>query len=170
MKILTDSGYNVTAGVLNVLDTDFATAEYLKIPVTTEPPFSPLTEKGLKANLAMISKASIVVLTSVPFGLGNMQNLEAAKEGLKLSIPTYLIDEVPIDIRDFTGGKAKALFLELKQMGAFVVKDQKELLQVLNVSEEKMKLAESESTSVTDHLKSGEVAKESHITSKDKNA
>ena len=118
----------------------------------------------------MISKANIVVLTSVPFGLGNLQNLEAAKESLKLGIPTYLIDEVPIEIRDFTGGKAKALFLELKQLGAFVVKDQKELLHVLNVSEEKMKLTESKSTSVIDHLKRGEAAKESHITSKNKNA
>jgi len=169
MKILTDSGYAVTAGVLNVLDTDFTTAQYLKIPVTTEPPFSPLTEKTLKANLEVISKANIVVLTSVPFGSGNLQNLEAAKEGLKLGIPTYLIDEVPIDIRDFTGGKAKTLFLELKKLGALVVKDQNELLQLLNVSEEKVKLAGSGAAFVTDHLKPGEVAKESHITTKSEN-
>ena len=107
MKILTDSGYNVTAGVLNVLDTDFITADYLKIPVTTEKPFSPITEEAQKANLEMIKKASIVVLTSVPFGLGNMQNLEAAKEALKIGIPTYILNEVPIEIRDFTHGKAK---------------------------------------------------------------
>ncbi len=166
MKILTDSGYNVTAGVLNVLDTDFTTAQYLKIPVTTEPPFSPLTEKALKSNLAMISKANIVILTSVPFGLGNLQNLEATKDGLKLGIPTYLIDEVPIEIRDFTGGKAKALFLELKQLGAVVVKDQNELLHLLNVSEEKVKIARTDLASVTDHLKQGEIVKESHIASK----
>jgi len=35
MKILLEEGYTVTAGVLNVLDTDFETAEFLKIPVTT---------------------------------------------------------------------------------------------------------------------------------------
>ena len=34
MKILLDEGYNVTAGVLNILDTDFETAQFLKIPVT----------------------------------------------------------------------------------------------------------------------------------------
>jgi iron complex transport system ATP-binding protein len=170
MKVLTDAGYNVTAGVLNVLDTDYATAEYLKIPVITEAPFSPVTEKAQKTNLGMISRANIVVLTSVPFGQGNLQNLEAAKEAVRLGIPTYLIDEVPIEIRDFTGGKAKALFSELKKLGALVVKDQCELLNLLNVSEEKAKLAGAGSASICDHLKLKEAVKESHITNKGENA
>ena len=170
MKVLTDSGYNVTAGVLNVLDTDFATAQYLKIPVTTEAPFSAVTESAKKASLEMIRKANIVVLTSVPFGLGNLQNLEAVREAVKLGIPTYLIDDVPIEIRDFTGGKAKTLFLELKKLGAIAVKDQVELLHLLNVSEEKVKLASTGSSSVSDLLKRSEAAVESHITSNRENA
>ena len=32
MKALMDEGYEVTAGVLNMLDTDYETAELLKIP------------------------------------------------------------------------------------------------------------------------------------------
>jgi iron complex transport system ATP-binding protein len=170
MKILTDSGYNVTAGVLNVLDTDYATAQYLKVPVTTGDPFSPVTPKAQDANLELIGKANIVVLTSVPFGVGNLQNLEAAKEAVKLGIPTYLIDEVPIEIRDFTEGKAKALFEELKRLGAVVVRDQNELLQLLNISEENVKLASRESALVTDHLKSHQNGKESHITNKNEKA
>ncbi len=156
MKILTDSGYNVTAGVLNVSDTDYATAQYLKVPVTAEAPFSPVTEKTQEANLAMIGKANILVLTSVPFGLGNLRNLEAAKEAVKIGIPTYVIDEVPIEIRDFTGGKATALFWELKKLGAMFVKDQTELLRLLNISEEEAKLAAAEASSVVSHLKPSE--------------
>jgi iron complex transport system ATP-binding protein len=170
MKVLTDSGYNVTAGVLNVLDTDFATAEYLKILVTTQQPFSPVTEKTQSDNLSMISKASVVVLTSVPFGLGNLQNLEAAKEALTAGIPTFVIDEVPIEIRDFTGGKAKALFAELKKMGAVFVKDQNEVLHLLNVSEEKAKLVTTASTLNVNHLKPKVAAEENHITNKRENA
>jgi iron complex transport system ATP-binding protein len=165
MKILTDSGYNMTAGVLNVLDTDFATAQYLKIPVTTEAPFSPVTEKAQKANLAMISRASIVVVASVPFGLGNLQNLEAAKEALKRGVATYVLNEVPIEIRDFTGGKAKALFSEMNNLGAVFVKNQDELLHLLNVSEQKTKMAEAEPSLVVTHLKT----KENHITNKNQN-
>jgi iron complex transport system ATP-binding protein len=153
MKVLLDEGYRVTAGVLNVLDTDFETAEFLKIPVITEAPFSPITEKTHNANLDMIRKASTVVMTSVPFGFGNLQNLEAAQEALANGVPTYVIEEVPINQRDFTRGKAKKLFKELKSKGAVFVKNQNELLSLLSVSEEKMKRTECEKAKLTDHLK-----------------
>jgi iron complex transport system ATP-binding protein len=153
MKILVDSGYSVTAGVLTVLDTDFQTAQYLKVPVTTESPFSPVTAEAQKANLAMIKKSNLVVLTSVPFGSGNLQNIEAAIEALKMGIPTYVIDEIPIEIKDFTHGKAKALFGELKKLGAIFVGNQNELLHMLNVSEEKAKAAGETRASVVEHLK-----------------
>jgi iron complex transport system ATP-binding protein len=135
MKILLEEGYRVTTGVLNVLDTDFETAEFLNIPVASEAPFSSITEKTLEANLSMINKASIVVVTSVPFGHGNLQNLEAAKEAMNRGIPIFVIDEVPIESRDFTGGKAKALLSQLKANGAVFVKDQSELLALLNISD-----------------------------------
>ncbi len=160
MKILIDEGYSVTAGVLNVLDTDFETAQFLKIPVTTEAPFSPITEKTHKANLAMISKASTVVLTSVPFGFGNLQNLEAALAALDMGIPTFIIEEVPIEKRDFTGGKAQALLAELKRKGAEFVKDQNALLSLLNVSVEKLKIAKEKRDRILDHLKPDETSKE----------
>ena len=167
MKVLLDEGFSVSAGVLNVLDTDFETAQFLKIPVTTEAPFSPITEKTHKANLTMISKASTVVLTSVPFGYGNLQNLEATRGALERGIPTFVIEEVPIERRDFTQGKAKALLTELKSKGAVFVKNQNELLSLLNVSEEKLKLAKEEETAkILDHLKPEEIPKESNITDK----
>jgi iron complex transport system ATP-binding protein len=156
MKILLDEGYNVTAGVLNVLDTDFETAQFLKIPVTTEAPFSPITEKTNKDNLMMISKASTVVLTSVPFGDGNLRNLEAAIFAVKRGIPTFVIEEVPIERRDFTGGKAKTLITELKNEGAEFVRSQNDLLSLLNVSVEKLKIAKEERDRLLDHLKPGE--------------
>jgi len=167
MKILLDEGYSVTAGVLNVLDTDFETAQFLKIPVTTEAPFSPITEKTEKANLAMMSKASTIVLTSVPFGHGNLQNLENAKKAMEKGIPTIVIDEVPIESRDFTQGKATEIFSELKRIGAVFVANQNELLQWLNVSEEKARSSELEKVRILSHLKPG-TANESEIADKRK--
>jgi len=159
---------SVTAGVLNVLDTDFETAQFLKIPVTTEAPFSPITKKTHKANLTMISEASTVVLTSVPFGDGNLQNLEAALIAVKKGIPTFVIEEVPIERRDFTGGKARALLAELKNKGAEFVKDQNELLSLLNVSVEKLKIAKEERDRLLDHLKPEKIPKEIKTKGKDK--
>ena len=139
MKILVNEGYNVTAGVLNVLDTDHETAQLLKIPATSEAPFSPITEETHKANLEMMSKASAVVLTAVPFGYGNLQNLEAAKVTLERGIPTFVIEEVTIEQRDFTKGKAKMHLMELKNKGAIFVGNQNELLSLLDISEDKLK-------------------------------
>ena len=57
----------------------------------------------------MIKKSAIIVVTSVPFGYGNLSNLETALDAVKRGIRTYVINEVPIESRDFTGGKATAL-------------------------------------------------------------
>ncbi len=153
MKALVDEGYAVTAGVLNMLDTDYETAELLKIPTVSEAPFSPITEQTKQANLDLVKKAAIVVMTSVPFGYGNLQNLEAAIEAAKQGIRTYVIDEVPIESRDFTGGKATAMMTELKNIGAIFVKHPSELPTLVNRSHDKMELAKQALTDIPGHTK-----------------
>jgi len=153
MKALVDEGYTVTAGVLNMLDTDYETTELLKIPSVTEAPFSPITEQSKKANLDLINKAAIVVMTSVPFGFGNLSNLEAAMEAVKNGVKTYVIDEVPIETRDFTGGKAAAMLKELKDCGAVFVKHPSELPTLVNATRDKMELAKIARTEVPGHTK-----------------
>jgi cobalamin transport system ATP-binding protein len=153
MKALVGEGYNVTAGVLNILDTDYETTELLKIPTVTEAPFSPIAKQTKQANLEMISKAAIVVMTSVPFGYGNIQNLEAAIEAAKLGIRTYVIDEVPIQSRDFTGGKATALLSELRNAGAIFVKHPSELPTLVNRSHDNNELANRCQTEIPGHTK-----------------
>jgi iron complex transport system ATP-binding protein len=151
MKALADEGYAVTAGVLNLLDSDFETCELLKVPVVTEAPFSPITDKAYSENMDMVKKASMVVLTAVPFGFGNLRNLEAALEAAKRGIPTYVIDEVPIESRDFTGGKATAMLAQLKAAGAVFVKNQCELPEMLNISKAKL---DAEKQQIPGHTKS----------------
>jgi cobalamin transport system ATP-binding protein len=152
MKALADEGYNVTVGVLNFLDTDFEACEMLNIPAVTEAPFSAITDKSYALNLEMITAAGMVVVTSVPFGLGNLRNLEMAKEACKRGIPTYVIDEVPIESRDFTGGKATKLMFELKEAGAVFVKNPADLPSLLNLSKTKI-TALSEKAALAGHVK-----------------
>ena len=68
-------------------------------------------------------------------------------------MPTFVIEEVPIESRDFTEGKAAKLFLKLKKMGAVPVKNQAELLELLHVSAEKLNIAKSSTAKLLDHLK-----------------
>ncbi len=140
MKALVDEGYQVTAGVLNMLDTDYETTELLKIPTVSEAPFSPITDQSKKLLHEMIKKSAIIVVTSVPFGYGNLSNLETALEAVKQGIKTYVIDEVPIESRDFTAGKATALMAELKKEGAIFIKHPSELPTLVNATHAQMEL------------------------------
>ena len=137
MKILTDEGYFVTAGVLNLLDTDQETAQLLKIPTTSEAPFSPITKEAHVANLRMISKANVVVITPTQFGDGNLLNLEAAETALEKGTPTILLEDGSIEERDFTNGKATSYLTKLKNNGAVTVKNTSELLRFLDKLESK---------------------------------
>lgn len=132
LKTLLDEGFNVTVGVLNMLDTDYEACELLNIPVVTEAPFSFITERLYEENLEMIKAAGMVVVTSVPFGSGNLRNLDAAKAALRYGIPTYVIEELPIESRDFTGGRATQLMAELRASGAVFVKNPADLPAMLN--------------------------------------
>jgi iron complex transport system ATP-binding protein len=137
MKILKDEGYFVTAGVLNLLDTDQESAQLLRIPTTSEAPFSPITEEAYKANLKVMSKANAVVITPTQFGDGNLRNLEAAETALKKGMPTVLLENGSIEERDFTKGKATKYLASLKNNGAVTVKNTCELLQFLDKLEKK---------------------------------
>jgi iron complex transport system ATP-binding protein len=137
MKILTDEGYFVSVGVLNLLDTDQETAQLLKIPTTTEAPFSPITEESHKANLKMISKANVVVIAPTQFGDGNLRNLEAAETALDEGIPVVLMEDGSIEERDFTKGKATKYLEKLKSKGAVTVKNNCGLLEFLDKLENK---------------------------------
>jgi iron complex transport system ATP-binding protein len=153
MKALVDEGYKVTTGVLNELDTDSETAELLNVPAVIESPFSPITEEKKLQNLEFINKAAIVVVTSVPFGIGNLSNLEAALEAVKKGTKTYVIDEIPVEERDFTNGKATAIFAELREYGAIFIKRPIELPTLVNATHDLIKLQAAKQTDIPGHKK-----------------
>jgi iron complex transport system ATP-binding protein len=165
MKALVDEGYVVTTGVLNTLDTDYETAELLKIPTISEAPFSPITKETKFANLEMINQAAIVVVTSVPFGFGNLSNLEAALQAAKHGTRTYVIDEIPIEVRDFSNGRATAMFDDLKKHGAIFIKHPSELPTLVNATHKTLELCKNEQTEIPGHMKP--VIKETHARNKE---
>lgn len=132
MKLLIDDGYTVTSGVLNLCDTDQETAKFLKVPTAEEAPLSPISDSAHKKNLALIRKANIVILTSFPFGKGNIKNLDAALFALENNIPVFFINECPIKNRDFTQGEAEKKMITLKSKGLVFVEDNVCLFNALN--------------------------------------
>jgi iron complex transport system ATP-binding protein len=110
MRMIHSAGFELTAGVLNEGDTDYNAARALGIEVVAIPPFASIDERSHRLNLELVAKADCTVVADVPFGHANLLNLEAAAWARRL----VLIEESCIESRDFAGGKAKALYQELK--------------------------------------------------------
>jgi iron complex transport system ATP-binding protein len=133
MYLLSERGYTVTAGVVNLLDTDHEVAQLLNIPVVTEAPFSPITEDTFKAHLKQIEKADVVVLCNIPVGFGNLKNVEAAEQALtRQEKKLVIIETAPLEKRDFTDGEATKRLTNLKNNGAVVVKTTDNVAEVLD--------------------------------------
>lgn len=126
---LRSRGYNVTAGVLNVLDSDYDAAAQLKIKTVSEAPFSPITPESYAQALDMMRKADAIVVSDVPFGWGNLKNLQAVLEALD-SKPVMLVENDNGE-RDFTGGEAAHMLDRIKASGAVIVKNDEALIEIL---------------------------------------
>jgi len=103
-------GYRLTIGVLNQGDTDLSTALALGAEAIVVPPFAKIDDASHRRNMEMVAQADCCLVANVPFGQGNMLNLEAAAAARRL----VLVDDRPIEQRDFTGGAATALYSRLK--------------------------------------------------------
>ncbi len=131
LRKLWESGFEISAGVLNVFDADFETATFLNIPTVGEAPFSPITSESYQKNMEMIRGSKIVILTEVPFGEGNLLNLRAVRQALEDKIRVIVINKISVQERDYTKGKISGIFEELKHNGATFVKDEKKALSLI---------------------------------------
>jgi iron complex transport system ATP-binding protein len=131
LEFLRFHGFQLTCGVLNMMDSDWLAARELQIPVIEVAPFSPITPEAGQANLNLMAEADIVILGNIPFGSGNWENLQAAVNGFENGKPVVVCDFTPICQRDFTGGLATETYKHLKNMGALFVNDTPELLATL---------------------------------------
>jgi len=132
MRMLLEAGFNVRAGVLNVLDEDYEVAQALGVRVVSEAPFSPITDSSYEECLKLVKSSSAVVVTCFPVGSGNLKNLEVALEALRSGVPTVLIEPLKPEARDFTGGRAAEILKELKALKALSASNEEEALNLLN--------------------------------------
>ena len=131
LNMLHNSGYIVSTGVVNNLDTDLNTAEQLGITFINEAPFSPISEEAYLRNLELIKTSDFVILPCVEFGNGNFLNLSAALEAIHLGKKVIVINTTDINTRDYVNGKAILLYLEILSGNAVVLNNNDEILNIL---------------------------------------
>ncbi len=118
MGALVRQGVHVTTGVLNRLDTDCDTAKALEIQQVLAEPFSSIGREALAEARRLIFAADTTIITDVPFGNGNVPNLELAIEAQEIGKNVILLGSVDITSRDFTDGTATEMISRLLVGGA----------------------------------------------------
>jgi len=108
MRELAERGFSVSLGVVNALDSDEVLGRELGLTMAVEAPFSSITEEAFKHNLELIEQSELVILTRVPFGPGNLKNVEAAVEALKKGKKLWVVGK-DLKERDFTGKATEML-------------------------------------------------------------
>jgi iron complex transport system ATP-binding protein len=113
MRGLVDAGYDVSAGVLNALDTDEETGSELGLSMAVEAPFSPVGDEAHAENLELMRTADLVMLAAVPVSHGNARNIEAVLEAASAGTPVWGVRGV-LDA-DFAGvtGELESAGVEL---------------------------------------------------------
>ena len=118
-------GYNVSVGVLNVLDDDFILANELNYNIISEAPFSPISEESSEKLRDLLKNVDLIILADFPFGKYNLENLLILDETDKEII---VIERNPIEERDFTDGFASKIYNKIKtKKNVKVIKNFQEL-------------------------------------------
>ncbi|CEK13795.1 ABC transporter ATP-binding protein [Chthonomonas calidirosea] len=118
MGTLIHHGYRVSAGPLNLYDSDQVAAEVLGIEVVLEAPFAPIRQEVCATAKTMMQRADLVCVAPVPIGHGNLPVLNLVQEMQAMGKRVVLLGNERFETRDFTGGKAAQLLAQLCHQGA----------------------------------------------------
>jgi iron complex transport system ATP-binding protein len=127
LRALSEQGYRLSAGALPLFDTDCETAESLAIPFAEEVPFAPLGPEARERHRLLLDAAAAIVVAPFAVGPSNLANLEDLRPFARRT-PIWLVSVPPIGARDFTEGRAAAVYRELLADGAREVESVDRLL------------------------------------------
>ncbi len=131
LEYLRQQGFPLTIGPVTPEDSTCRFASFYDLPVIEVPPFSPISDLAHREHLALIAGAALTVVPPIPFGVGNLRNLEAVEEALEQGCPVALLAHPPEMSWDFTGGEAARLLERLKTKGAQLLQGRSEITALL---------------------------------------
>lgn len=114
---LVEEGFRVTAGTLPLFDTDTETARNLGLSIAVDVPFAPLGDEARAENRRLLEAARAIIVAPFAVGAANLANWEDLLPFVPQR-PTYLLGGSDLDKRDFTGGRAHEVRLQLLAAGA----------------------------------------------------
>jgi iron complex transport system ATP-binding protein len=120
LRAALERGWEVTAGVLPLFDSDSDLARELGVPAVVELPFAPIGAETLRRMDLLLEATDAILVAPFPVGPSNLANLEhlAAWVGRR---PTVLLDHPPSERWDYADGRGTAARARLVELGATTV-------------------------------------------------
>lgn len=109
IRVLSENGYQVSCGVLQEGDTDTETARAFRAKAVVGQAFCRIDGMLNRENQDIIRNADCTILANICYGKENLVNLQAAFAAKKLLV----IEDTPVQGRDFTGGAASKMYERL---------------------------------------------------------
>jgi len=131
LRSLVKSGWKVSTGVVNVGDSDWDEANRLGLIVIEAPPFCGWGKQEIKKNREMMRRSAFIILAGVPFGTGNISNLECVLAEAGEEKKVIVVDNPAIEDRDYTGGQAAEIYNKLLRCGVHRVNNEWEAIRIM---------------------------------------
>ncbi len=110
LATLTRMGFPVTTGVLNRLDSDQIAAHSLGLEAVVDDPFTAISPASREQCERLMQEAEWIIVTDVPFGKGNLGNLEMTAAAQEAGKQIVLLGDTNYFARDFCDGVATRIF------------------------------------------------------------
>jgi len=130
-RLLIEQGMKVSTGVINIGDSDWQEAQRLGITIVEAAPFCPVTLEQTRQNSRLMLQAEYIILAAIPFGPGNISNLQSVLEQAQAGRQVIVVNNMDISKRDYTGGIATELYNKLIACGAAVVENAGEAVRLI---------------------------------------
>lgn len=117
MELLSQKGFHLSVGPVSAQDSGCRFAHFHSLPVVIVPPFSSMNDEHRREHLAMMRRATAVVVPPIPYGEGNLPIFKEVETVLMAGKPVYIIDLAGVEKRDYSG-KALQLMQRLVEQGA----------------------------------------------------
>jgi iron complex transport system ATP-binding protein len=131
LEALVVGRFRVVAGVLNVGDADWLLCRSLGVETVDEEPFSPVSAQRVEDAKRRARLSCAVMLSEVPFGPGNLRNLEILDDALAAGRPVAVMGTQEFAARDYTNGQAKQALERAVGLGARRLSDEAQAVDFL---------------------------------------
>lgn len=126
-------GYSLSAGVLNIGDSDWELCNICDIKAVEEAPFTNISEESHRKNLNIIKQSDFVILTSIPIGSGNIKNLEAIEYAIDIGKKVLFLNNYNNQY-DFTKGLGREKLRKIKKSNICECKSVEEVLSIIKTN------------------------------------